>query len=79
MISNQQQSQKLSQDLKTKILQEALLPNSSIPKIAKYYNLSPKFIYNYRNQYHKKISKSSNSANSSNSIINTQSDKLYSK
>ena len=72
MTSKQQQGIKVSQDLKVKILQEALLPNSSIPKIAKYYNLSPKAIYNWRDQYHKKISKSSNPATSTNTIINTQ-------
>ena len=66
------QRQAIPQDLKTKILQEALLTNSSIPKIAKYYNLSPKAIYNWRDQYHKKISKSSNPATSTNTIINTQ-------
>ncbi len=68
MTLKRKQAKIIPQDLKSKILQEALLPNSSIPKIAKYYNLSPKTIYNWRNQYHKKISKSSNP------IINTQDD-----
>jgi transposase-like protein len=73
MTSKQQQNIKIPQDLKTKILQEALLSNSSIAKIAKHYNLSPKSIYNWRNQYYKKISDSSNTAaNSSDPTISTR-------
>ena len=72
MTLKRKQAKIIPQDLKTRILQEALLPNSSIPKIAKYYNLSPKTIYNWRNKYHKKIYKSSNPKNSPNPIINIQ-------
>ena len=74
MTRKRKQAKIIPQDLKTKILQEALLPNSSIPKIAKYYNLSPKAIYIWRDKYHKKISKSSNLIKSPNPIINTQDD-----
>ena len=49
------QSKKISQKLKSQILSEILLPNSSISKIAKKYDVSSTTLYCWRMDYFKKM------------------------
>ena len=51
------QAKRVDQKLKSKILREILLPNSSIPKIAKNYDLSSTTLYGWRLDHIKKLSK----------------------
>ena len=51
------QAKRVDSKLKSKILREILLPNSSIPKIAKNYDLSSTTLYGWRLDHIKKLSK----------------------
>ena len=60
-------SHRISSKLKSQILAEILSPNSSIPHIAKQYNISSTTLYGWRSKHHKK-----NLLNTDNHTTNNQ-------
>ena len=61
------QAKRVAAKLKSQILSEILLPNASVPAIAKKYNLSRTTLYGWRSNYNKKHIISINNRNNNDS------------